>query len=268
MGSVHDYNRRAWDRRAKEQGRFAKPASEEDLIDPLRKLDGNGWLGDVTGKRLLCLAAGGGRQSVMYAKAGAQVTVVDLSEEMLALDRHMAARHGLDIAVVQASMDDLSILDAGSYELVIHPVSTCYLPNVAVVYREVARVMVPGGIYVSQHKQPASMQASVTPSPLGHYEFVEPYYQRGPLAPVSGSLHREPGTLEFLHRWEDLLGGLCRAGFVIEDLSEPFHANPDAKPGTFEHRGQFVAPYVRIKARRTEAIFPAASGGKVWLPGS
>lgn len=267
MGSVHDYNRRAWDRRAREQARFAKPASDEDLIDPLRKLDGSGWLGDVRGKRLLCLAAGGGRQSIMYAAAGAQVTVVDLSEEMLHLDRQMAAQKGMDIAIVAASMDDLSALDAGVFEIVIHPVSSCYLPSVAPVYREVARVLAPGGIYVSQHKQPTSMQASVAPGSTGNYELVEPYYQRGPLSPVSGSLHREPGTLEFLHRWEDLLGGLCRAGFVIEDLSEPFHADPSAKPSTFEHRSQFVAPYVRIKARRTTAPPPSAQP-KVWLPGS
>jgi hypothetical protein len=61
---------------------------------------------------------------------------------------------------------------------------------------------------------------------------------------------RERGTLEFLHRWEELVGGMCRAGFVIEDLLEPMHANPQAAVGSFGHRGQYVAPYVRIKARR------------------
>jgi len=73
----------------------------------------------------------------------------------------------------------------------------------------------------------------------------------GPLPPVVGSPHREEGTLEYLHRWEDLLGGLCRAGFVIEDLAEPLHAVRDASRGSFAHRSQFVPPYVRIKARRT-----------------
>ena len=40
---------------------------------------------------MLCLAAGGGKQSALYAAAGAEVTVVDLSPEMLALDRQVAA---------------------------------------------------------------------------------------------------------------------------------------------------------------------------------
>src|SRR5438093_277152 len=83
---------------------------------------------------------------------------------------------------------------------------------------------VAGGLYISQHKQPASLQADVQPSPRG-YELTEPYYRERPLPAVAGSLHREPGTLEFLHRWEELLGGLCRAGFVIEDVIEPRHAD-------------------------------------------
>ncbi len=265
MGSIHEYNRRAWDRRAREQARFTRPATDDDLRDPLRKLDGSGWLGDVQGKRLLCLAAGGGRQSLMYAAAGALVTVVDISEEMLAIDRYMAAQKGFDIAVVQASMDDLSILDAGSFELVIHPVSTCYVPNIHAVYREVARVTAAGGIYVSQHKQPTSLQSSISLSPGGYYEITEPYYERGPLPPVGGSLHREEGTLEFLHRWEELIGGMCQAGFVIEDLAEPHHADPDARPGEFGHRSQFIPPYVRIKARRIAERQPPPP--KVWLPG-
>jgi len=49
---------------------------------------------------------------------------------------------------------------------------------------------------------------------------------------------------------EELIGGMCRAGFVIEDLVEPLHADAEAERGTFGHRSQFVAPYLRIKARR------------------
>ena len=49
---------------------------------------------------------GGGSQRPLYAAAGAKVTVVDISGEMLALDRQVAAERGLDITCVQASMDD------------------------------------------------------------------------------------------------------------------------------------------------------------------
>lgn len=248
--SEHEHNRRAWDAMVRQKQRFARPARDEDYQTTLQELDPAGWLGEVRGKDLLCLAAGGGRQGPIYAAAGAQVTVVDISAAQLELDREVATERKLTLRTVQASMDDLSMLGERQFDLVIQPVSTCYLSDILPTYREVARVLRGGGIYVSQHKQPGSLQASTKPSP-GGYELVEPYYRQGPLPPVMGSLHREEGTLEYLHRWQDLLGGMCRAGFVIEDLTEPLHAKADARAGTFAHRSGFVAPYVRIKARRT-----------------
>ena len=83
---------------------------------------------------------------------------------------------------------------------------------------------------------------------------------------MAGSPHREAGTLEFLHRWEELLGGMCRAGFAIEDVIEPVHADEAAEIGSFGHRSRYVAPYVRIKARRRGHPTDAAPTAKVWLP--
>jgi hypothetical protein len=129
------------------------------------------------------------------------------------------------------------------------------LPEIGPVYREVARVTRASGLYISQHKSPTSLQADVLPGPRG-YEIVELYYRSGPLPPVVGSPHREEGTLEYLHRWEEIVGLMCRAGFVVEDLIEPLHAKSDAARGAFGHRSQFVAPYVRIKARRLGSQSP------------
>ena len=196
------------------------------------------------------MGSGGGRQSALYAAAGAIVTVIDISPEMLALDRAVAAERGCDIRMIEASIDDLSALPAAGFDIVSQPVSTCYVPDIMEVYRQVARVIVPGGLYISQHKTPTSLQADVKPSP-GGYELIEPYYRSGPLPEVTGSSHREAPSLEFLHRWEELIGELCRSGFVVEDLIEPLHAETDAAVGTFGHRSRYVAPYVRIKARRT-----------------
>ena len=262
---AHEHNRRAWDALVEQRQRFTRPAPDEDFVDPLGMLDPAGWFGgEISGKRLLCLAAGGGKHSALYAAAGAQVTVVDLSPAMLALDRAVAAERSLNVRIIEASMDDLSALSSGEFDLVIHPVSTCYVPDVPRVYREVARVTVAGGLYVSQHKQPASLQAGTARSSLG-YELIEPYYRNGPLPAVVGSPHREPGTLEYLHRWEELLGGLCRAGFVIEDLAEPLHAKEQAERGSFGDRSKYVAPYVRIKARRTGAA-SSDRAPKLWTP--
>jgi ubiquinone/menaquinone biosynthesis C-methylase UbiE len=251
-----EHNRLAWDRMAGARDPLARPARREDLVDALATVDGLGWLGpSIRGWRVLCLAAGGGRQSALYAAAGGEVTVVDLSPAMLALDRQVAAEHQLNIRTVESSMDQLDMLAASSFDLVIHPVSTCYLSQVAPVFQAVARVLRPGGLYISQHKSPTNLQASCQPGTTG-YAIHEPYYRsRQPVAPpaqwtAAAQRLRESRAVEYLHRWEELLGGICRAGFVIEDLVEPLHAQAGAAIGSFEHRAQFIAPYFKVKARR------------------
>jgi SAM-dependent methyltransferase len=267
VNSANEHNRRAWDERVRRGEWHTEGAREKDFADPLALLDECRWLGgNVVGQRVLCLAAGGGKHGPLFAAAGAIVTVVDLSAGMLEKDRRMAAERGLTLKLVEASMDDLSMLGDSSFDLVIQPVSTCYVANILAVYREVARVLASGGLYISQHKQPASLQAEVLPSERG-YLLSEPYYRAGPLPPVvQGCLHREAGTVEFLHRWEDLLGGLCRAGFVVEDLIEPRLHELFAQPGTFQHRSSFVPPFVTLKARRTARPPDLAPASLLWIP--
>jgi ubiquinone/menaquinone biosynthesis C-methylase UbiE len=255
MDPVYLQNRAAWDDRVRRGKSHTGTATEKDFANPRAVVDQCGWLeGSLAGKRVLCLAAGGGKQSVLFAALGAIVTVVDLSPEMLALDLQIAAERSLKVEVLEASMDDLSALADARFELVVQPVSTSYVPDVLAVYREVARVSAPGALYISQHKQPACLQADVVPVKTG-YLVTEPYYRQGQVPPVvEGCRHREAGTVEFLHRWEDLLGGMCRSGFVIEDLLEPRLGNALASPGTFEHRSHYLPPFVTIKARRSRVL--------------
>lgn len=268
MNPILAHNRRAWDERARRGERHTRQVLAKDLKKPLPILDPENWLGgDITGQRVLCLASGGGLQSALCAAAGARVTVVDLSPAMLAQDQAVALEHGLEIKLVEASMDDLSMLPEAGFDIVIQPVSTCYVPDIAAVYRQVARVLAPGGLYLSQHKQPANLQADATPTASG-YVVREPYYRSGPLPSVAaGSLHREADMAEFLHRWEEMIGGLCRSGIVVEDLVEPRQASAVVPPGSFEQRSLFIPPYVKIKARRVGKPSTEMKPAALWTPG-
>ena len=124
------------------------------------------------------------------------------------------------------------------------------------VYAEVARVLRAGGIYISQHKQPTSLQTTLKAQQSG-YHVAYQYYRTDPLpASEYPNLIREEGTLEYIHRWEELLGAMCRSGMVIEDMTEPLHAKSDAEISSFAHRARFVAPYIRVKARRVGQAEP------------
>ena len=168
QAKAQNHNRQAWDELVTGQRCFTRPAKDEDLKDPLHTVDAIGWLGgDIRQQQVLCLAAGGGRQSAIYAAAGAHVTVVDLSPAMLELDRQVAAERGFSIQIVESSMDNLSVFSQDTFDIVIHPVSTCYLPDIQPIFQEVARVIRPQGIYISQHKQPTSLQTNIQRSANG-----------------------------------------------------------------------------------------------------
>jgi len=269
--AVLAHNARAWDRLASGGAALARPAADEAFADPRTWLGSGGpagrnWLPDrLDGLEVLCLAAGGGKHGPLYAAAGARVTVVDLSSAMLDLDRQVARERRINMEILQGSMDDLSMVAAARYDLVIHPVSTCYVPDVRRVFNEVARIMKPGGRYVSQHKSPPSLQASVEPGIGGRYELIHPQAGGEPLPPQPPSRLREAGTQEFIHSLMSLLGGICAAGFTIEDVCEPDHTQPTAVPGSFAHRAAFVPPYIRVLARRTAVMSPPLARGPTLL---
>ncbi len=158
--AAHEHNRRAWDARVRGGKTFARAIDDEQFEEALSDVD-------LRGRKLLCLAAGGGRQSVIYAASGAELTVVDISGAMLQLDREAARERGLNIRTIEASMDHLPMLRDSEFDIVVQPVSSCYIPNLQPMYAEVARITQPGGLYISQHKQPTSLQAAVKRGVIG-----------------------------------------------------------------------------------------------------
>ena len=140
MELAKDHNRRVWDERVQQGLLHTRTAREDEFKSPLKAINGRGWIsGGLDGKQVLCLAGGGGLQAPLYAAAGANVTVVDISPEMIEQDNQVARERGLELTALVGSMDDLSMLANASFDLVSQPVSTCYVPNLLTGYDEIAR---------------------------------------------------------------------------------------------------------------------------------
>ena len=155
MEDVAKYNRAAWDRQVKQGCRWSLPVSPEVIeearggkveivLTPQRPVPSE-WLGELQGRRVLCLASAGGQQGPVLAAAGAKVTVFDNSPAQLDQDRQVAEREGLQLEVIQGDMRDLSCFADDSFDLVFHPVSNCFIPNLQPLWQEVARVLAPEG---------------------------------------------------------------------------------------------------------------------------
>lgn len=276
--NAHLQNQREWDRRALDSDdRYSKVATPAEIANPFPSIDPNGWL-ELPAREMsvLCLCSGGGRHAIQWAATGANVTVVDISGKMLELDRIMAERYGLKVRIIQTSMDQLGALDDESFDLVTQPVSLCYTPRIQETYNEVSRVLKVGGLYFNQQKQPVTLQVEARPTGTAQgYQITVPYDHHGPLPAVDSTVrgHREAGTVEYLHTWSALIGGMCKAGLAIEAFAEPDHANPKARPGEFGHRARYAAPFFRVKARKVKSQNGEISQENsrkpvsIWIPG-
>ena len=153
--NVIEHNRAAWNRESADGGEWSRPVTPEVVaaaragewtvvLTPTKPVPA-AWFGDLRGKDVLCLASGGGQQAPVLAAAGANVVSYDLSDEQLAKDRAVAEREGLALHCVRGDMSDLSALPSEAFDLVFHPVSNVFVPDVAPVWRECHRVLRPGG---------------------------------------------------------------------------------------------------------------------------
>ncbi len=73
------------------------------------------------------------------------MTVLDNSPKQLEGDRLVANRERVHLFTVQADMADLGMFAAESFDIVVHPVSNLFVPNVLPVWKEAFRVLRPSG---------------------------------------------------------------------------------------------------------------------------
>lgn len=171
------------------------------------------WLGDLTGKSVLCLAGAGGLQAPLLACAGAHVTVLDLSTKMLAKDRDIAQREGLNIRLEHGNMCDLSRFADASFDLVLNPPSLFYVPDVMPVFREVYSVLKPDGAFIMCASNPIAYICDYDEA-LGCYKAVN-------RMPYRSADHADQGDwVEYGHTMESYIGGQLRCGFVLTGYAE------------------------------------------------
>ena len=188
------------------------------------------WLGDMRGKRVLCLAGAGGMQAPLLACAGAEVAVLDLSERMLDKDREVVEREKLSIRIEHGNMCDLSRFADESFDLVLNPPSLFYVPDVMPVFREVHRVLKKGGTFIMITSKPISYVCDWDEG-LSCYKAVN-------RMPYRSTEHADQGDwVEYGHTMESYLGGQLACSFVLtgykecqmEDITELYFATKAEK---------------------------------------
>jgi ubiquinone/menaquinone biosynthesis C-methylase UbiE len=109
--------------------------SQEDLVAALRPKPGERWL-DV--------ATGTGAVARMAARAGADVTGLDLAPDLIATARRLTEEEGLSIRFDVGDAEALPYED-GSFDVVVSTFGVMFAPDHGAVARELGRVCATGG---------------------------------------------------------------------------------------------------------------------------
>ncbi|TAN55545.1 MAG: class I SAM-dependent methyltransferase [Magnetospirillum sp.] len=96
------------------------------------------------GKNVLEVGIGQGIDHSMFAKAGANLTGVDITDKHCRMSRHLLATHGLESNIVRADARELPFADA-SFDHVYSCGVLLLFPEIDRALEEIRRVLRPGG---------------------------------------------------------------------------------------------------------------------------
>ncbi len=231
--NVREYNRSAWNRQVEAGNKWTIPVSREAIararsgewkifLTP-EKPAPRAWFPDLNKCEVLCLAASGGQQAPLLAATGAHVAVLDNSPKQLAQDRFVAERENLQIKTVEGDMADLHMFDDESFDLIVHPCSNVFVPEVRPVWREAYRVLQRGGALLAGFVNPVFYIFDDARMDEGkfHVRHTLPYSDLRSLNEEERQRYLASGApLEFGHTLEDQIGGQIDAGFAITGFLE------------------------------------------------
>ena len=257
--NVRAHNRAVWNKQVEWGNDWTVPVTPEEVaavrggrwaiyLTPTIPVPRAWFPADLRGCDVLCLASGGGQQGPLMAATGANVTVYDNSPRQLAQDRLVAERDGLEITTVEGDMRDLSAFPRARFDLILHPVSNCFIPDVLPVWYEAYRVLRPGGALLSGFNNPARY--------LFDYEIADKQgvlQVKYKLPYDDAKLHTEAQTrqllasgeaLEFSHTLDTLIGGQIAAGFLIAGFFE----DTDRTGGWHDPLADYMPLYIATRA--------------------
>ena len=230
-------NKKFWDKWSQDGGPWSQKCSKErikkarlgkvEIGVTTDKIVPDNWLPKKwKGLDVLGLAAGGGQQVPLIAATGANVTSFDFSEEQLKRDLEVCKEEGLKIKTQKGEMEDLIIFLDESFDFVINPVSTCFTSNVRKMWKEVYRVLRPGGMFITGFSNPISYSLDKDSyEKKNEMKLVHsiPYSDVRSLSKKEiEDIIKNSDSLEFGHSLSDLIGGQTDLGFKIVGFHESY----------------------------------------------
>jgi SAM-dependent methyltransferase len=161
-------------------------------------------VGEVQGRRILDLGCGQGHTAVGLAKGGARVIAIDDDVAQLTSARSLAAGEDVTIEFHQARPAELAFLPGDHVDLAVAITSLSFVQDLDRVFRQVHRVVGPGGHFVLSVPHPAALCADADDSA----RTATPWDTADPIGD------------RWVHTAESIVTSLGRANFAVDNLLE------------------------------------------------
>ena len=222
--NYQDINAKTIDRWVEEGWEWGVPITHEAYVDALAgnwdvvltptKAVPHSWFGQLKGKKVLGLASGGGQQMPIFAALGAECTVLDYSPNQLQSEELVARREGYEIHIVRADMTKKLPFADGSFDLIFHPVSNCYVEKVEPIFAECYRVLKSGGVLLCGLGNEVNYLVNEDETVICNTMPFNPLINED----QRKQLEADDCGMQFSHTAEEQLGGQLKAGFILTDI--------------------------------------------------
>ena len=252
MDDISETNRVRWNELAGANVEYSRPFLNFTIEEAEKHVYRHGILKNMAGKQVLCLASGGGQDSVAFGMLGAEVTVLDLSDVQLERDRQAAIHHGLQTKTIQGDMRDLSVFPDEQFDVVWQVYSLNFIPSVEPVMREVRRVLKPAGIYFLQFANPFAIGIDEEKwdgqaFPLNSFyldgEDISMSFPNWDVKQPDGSTVTRLSPHEYRHNLGTVLNGMVSNGFILLGLWEREEKGVEVQPGSWAHLARIIPPW-------------------------
>ena len=211
-------------------------------------------LGPVAGKSMLHLQCHFGMDTLSWARLGARVTGVDLSDAAIAQARALAEETGIAAEFVAANVYDVPRAIGREFDIVFTSYGVlAWLPDLPRWGEIIARALRPGGTFYIVEFHPFAGVLGDDGATLAH-----PYFHSAePLRVQASGSYADPAapfihpSYEWTHSLADVVNALIAAGLTIEHLHEflysPYNCFPfveEREPGTWVVKGGRMLPLV------------------------
>jgi SAM-dependent methyltransferase len=178
-------------------------------------------LGDVAGRDILEIGCGGGQNAIVLAKWGARSVGLDISEEQISYATRLAREHKVAVPFHVGDMQDMSLFNEESFDVVLSSCAIGYSANPGQVFREVFRILRRDGLFVFCVMHPIALRGRRVRYGGRNYWGLGNYFYRGKRRWKWKFNEKVAEFYGYGRTFGDYFNPLVTAGFAVEKILEP-----------------------------------------------